>query len=447
MTAPFHSPFEVEIDPTLGEVRQLLEANRRQLERELGAPMSLATGTGFEGGRWTIRLGGDRPRLVLDRAAQRLLTEGPDRRTLFETFSLLRDLHGHPGGELLVTDCASTEAAVDRIAAAVATTWPSFDLHGVDWAALTAEHRPKILAAADPIPELKAWLARLGDPHTAVRPVDPPGRLPYRAVALGERLCLTVVPAETAGRRAGARAGDELLGPDVERLRQTQAGRPHSHAALVALGALRGPAGQEVELATRSGVRWTEAYARDPWPHPVEVRRLPSGEGYIRLRNWAPAQEQALDAAMEALADTPHLVFDLRGNGGGDFAMACRFRGRFLEADRQVGWIQYTLPGGGLGERTPTEASAAPPRLRWGQPLTVWIDSETYSASEDFLMGLAEAPDTRVLGSPSGGGSGRLRVLRLLPGWRLTITTCHTFTNDGHRIEGSGHPVSGPVPS
>ena len=62
-------------------------------------------------------------------------------------------------------------------------------------------------------------------------------------------------------------------------------------------------------------------------------------------------------------------------------------------------------------------------------------------------MGLAEAPDTRVLGSPSGGGSGRLRVLRLLPGWRLTITTCHTFTNDGHRIEGSGHPVSGPVPS
>ena len=44
MTAPFHSPFEVEIDPTLGEVRQLLEANRRQLEQHLNISHSVCNG-------------------------------------------------------------------------------------------------------------------------------------------------------------------------------------------------------------------------------------------------------------------------------------------------------------------------------------------------------------------------------------------------------------------
>ena len=37
-------------------------------------------------------------------------------------------------------------------------------------------------------------------------------------------------------------------------------------------------------------------------------------------------------------------------------------------------------------------------------------------------------------------------LLRFWPGYRLTITTCQTYTLDGHRIEGQGFPVSGPVP-
>jgi len=100
-----------------------------------------------------------------------------------------------------------------------------------------------------------------------------------------------------------------------------------------------------------------------------------------------------------------------------------------------------------MSAQEPIHAQAAEPALRWEKPLTIWTDPETYSASEDFLMGLSEEPQIQILGEPSGGGSGRLRVLRLMEGWRLTITTSHTFTNDGHRIEGAGHPVEGPIPA
>jgi carboxyl-terminal processing protease len=46
-----------------------------------------------------------------------------------------------------------------------------------------------------------------------------------------------------------------------------------------------------------------------------------------------------------------------------------------------------------------------------------------------------------VVGSPSGGGSGRPRSLHLLPGWRLTVSTALTYDRTGHCVEGAGVPV------
>ena len=96
-----------------------------------------------------------------------------------------------------------------------------------------------------------------------------------------------------------------------------------------------------------------------------------------------------------------------------------------------------------VAEWEPIQATASPEN--WSKPLVVLTDPETYSACEDFLMGLADQPSVTVRGEPSGGGSGRLRAVRLLPGHQLTVTTCHTATLDHHIIEGNGHPVDGPI--
>ena len=68
-------------------------------------------------------------------------------------------------------------------------------------------------------------------------------------------------------------------------------------------------------------------------------------------------------------------------------------------------------------------------------------DELTFSSSEDFLLGLQGLEHVTVVGSPSGGGSGRPRSLHLLPGWRLTVSTALTYDRTGRCVEGAGIPV------
>ena len=46
-----------------------------------------------------------------------------------------------------------------------------------------------------------------------------------------------------------------------------------------------------------------------------------------------------------------------------------------------------------------------------------------------------------VVGERTGGGSGRPRALRPLPGWTLTVSTALTFDRAGRCVAGSGIPV------
>ena len=255
MGPPFSSPVVVSADPDLVDVQGLFEANRAALEREIGTSFSFGVREPNIPSTWTLRLGASAPRLVFDREAQTLICEAPDRSSFFDTLSLLWDLHGHPGGTIPVQDCATVTEAVDRIEEAIRRSWPSFDLHNIDWLALTDQYRSKILTAEDPVPELKSWLACLGDCHTAMRPVEQPGRLPYRAVAQNDQVVLTEVPEGSTGHLAGARVGHALRGIDVARLRRESGGRPHSLPHLIGLTALRGPVGQDCLLYTSPSPR------------------------------------------------------------------------------------------------------------------------------------------------------------------------------------------------
>lgn len=124
--------------------------------------------------------------------------------------------------------------------------------------------------------------------------------------------------------------------------------------------------------------------------------------------------------------------------------MAHALRDRFLPDRRVCGYVRHTEPGRRLGPWEPLwgEPSEA---TRWDGPARFLTSPLSYSASEDAILGLQGLPHVQVVGEPSGGGSGRNRRLRLLPGWRLTISTGITWDARGRRVERLGVPVDVPV--
>jgi hypothetical protein len=81
-----------------------------------------------------------------------------------------------------------------------------------------------------------------------------------------------------------------------------------------------------------------------------------------------------------------------------------------------------------------------PTRFEWGtRPVIVLMDAWSFSATDVFLGALDELPHVTLLGTPSGGGSGRSRGFRLpRSGIELTVSTMASFRPDGTLYDGLG---------
>lgn len=119
-------------------------------------------------------------------------------------------------------------------------------------------------------------------------------------------------------------------------------------------------------------------------------------------------------------------------------------RGRFLREPTTLGSFRFSTGTGTLATARPLHAEPSP-SVRWPGRATILVDEMTYSAAEDFVFGLQGLEHITVLGSPTGGGSGRPRVIPLFDDLILTVSTALTYDRTGHCIELNGLPVDGPI--
>ncbi len=447
-------------------LRQLFHAQRSSLESELGVSLSLEPAArAGHGPTWLIGPSACTPELaqlglpacpapVLRRlpAEKILIADAPDVSGLFESLSLLRSFAWAPQDTLEGQPCASGEEAFLHAAEEIAHTWPSFQRRATSWLDLCIRYANATAVSLEPLAALQTLVAQLEDAHTAVRSTDriiPPS---FRARMAEGGVVLHEVPEHSAAWRAGAREGHRLLeidlGPAWQRVGATPQHRPYT----VPFRALSGEPGKSADfVAVGPGggmARWTESYQVPEPESLVTWRRLPSGSGYLRIKQWPSSEriDELVDAAFADFSSAPGLIVDLRGNPGGAGSVAARFRDRFLRGRTLLGTIQFTGPDGVLMPPEELWSEPAPARKRWHAAVRFLTDPGTYSASEDALLGLQGLPHVEVLGEPSGGGSGRARSIRLLPGWRLTVSSCLTFDRLGRCIEGAGIAVDHTIP-
>lgn len=139
-----------------------------------------------------------------------------------------------------------------------------------------------------------------------------------------------------------------------------------------------------------------------------KVEILPGNVGYIELRSFSnidfsdPADpaRQAADSALEFVAGTDAVIFDLRDNGGGAPSMVGYLTSAFTPAEAPIYNIFHSREG---VESEAPEIYRADPRLT--VPVYVLISARTGSAGEAFPYTLQAAKRATIVGEASGGAA------------------------------------------
>jgi retinol-binding protein 3 len=137
----------------------------------------------------------------------------------------------------------------------------------------------------------------------------------------------------------------------------------------------------------------------------VRVERLAGNIGYVDLRGFMPpaiAGETAT-AAMNFLASTEAVIFDMRQNGGGDPSMVA-FITSYLFGPQPVHLNDFYFRP--TNETRPSYTLPyVPGRRLTGKDVYVLTSSRTFSGAEEFTYNLKNLKRATIVGETTGGGA------------------------------------------
>ncbi len=256
---------------------------------------------------------------------------------------------------------------------------------------------------------------------------------------------------------------------------------------------LRGESG-ETESTHRIAPRRRPIYG--DWPRDKSHRTLDGNIGYLRVPEMTSDENvlRELDDAMDGFRKTKGLIIDVRGNGGGTRAILRRLfpyfmkkneaphvaniaayrlapdsgpmpeRGyldnRWLYPASWSGWTKaqrrsiqkakkrfrpkWKLPKGKFSDwhYFVLDRSANADAYHYDKPVVILLDRGCFSATDIFLSAFKGWRGVTMVGTPSGGGSGRSRGHRLPnSGLELRISSMASFRPNGLLYERRGvHP-------
>jgi carboxyl-terminal processing protease len=439
--------------PELAPSLPLLRAERAELEAVFGIPVVFVDEDPGIGPRWTIELDPERKDNALAWHADTLTlaSRARDADGLMTTFNQLHSLVALQVDRIRDQPHATIPDTVERIRREVAGTFPGFGIRDLNWNEVTGGHI-RGDGAAMTFEDMQRWIAELGDAHTAVRRPVPVYNPPYAVELAQESATFRRVREGSAAWNAGVRAGWSLAIDDPAGWLARTGAPPHARVLTAGRRAiaLEGVSQREFMATSPSGetVTWTESALAPSLKDIFSWDRVDARTGVIRLFNWFTGLglEDALDEALLTLRGAERLILDLRGNTGGNLLLAIGTRRRFLRERTRLGAIRFTRGDGTLADHVELQDGPSVDRVRWEGDLVVLTDLLTYSASEDFLLGLQGLPHVTVIGQRSGGGSGRPRTIRVMEDVAITISTALTFDRNGTCIENHGVPVDIEMP-
>ncbi|NWG22217.1 MAG: hypothetical protein HXY39_18070 [Chloroflexi bacterium] len=369
-------------------------------------------------------------------------------------------------GQLLVKT-NNRAANFEQLCQVIQAHYPYLDEKNINWDETCRRYQP-LVQAAQTDSEYHALvanlLAELGDGHTGlIHPHPGEGRL-YFGVGLRLDDGIVIEQVGNTARSAGVMPGAQILAVN---------GLPAEQALQALPLALRVGANdrQSRERAAFHILSTSEDFLELTYQNPqgpvetvilrrpqnppvpssgqngesgplISAETLPEGWGLIRISTFSPRNGHDLiaefDYALEEVRDTPGLILDLRGNGGGDSRLAEQMAGRFFAERFCYGEDRFRqrLPLRGWSLRF---AYCVQPR---GEivtiPLVLLMEGRNMSSAEQFIAIFRESSRAVTVGRQSGGSSGNPLTFPLTGGGLIRFSTGAFYTRSGLLVEGYG---------
>jgi carboxyl-terminal processing protease len=338
---------------------------------------------------------------------------------------------------------------------------PQFN--GVDWAAQRETYRAQAAAARDK-GELYAVLRRLvgslRDSHTRLFNDEEKSdwqKPRYLSVGLAVREIeglpvVTAVESGTLAARAGLAPGDVIVSLDGRPALEVFAERRTEQFASTAEAArwramatiFDGPENSLVRVEwrdknerLRAAVLQRTRRTREPR---LDIKKLPHGVFLVSFDIFTPQIALAYTRAWRnELREARALVFDLRGNGGGDANAMTDIASSLLPAGAKLG--AFTNRRGEIVMQPQTRHAltwASDSITRFDGPVVLLTATRTASAAEVFAASLREELRVRVIGATTCGCVLAINRHTLPDGGLLDVSVMDYRTARGTRLEAKG---------
>lgn len=153
----------------------------------------------------------------------------------------------------------------------------------------------------------------------------------------------------------------------------------------------------------------------------VKAEMLPGGIGYLKFNYFSgdPIAEKTAAAAMNFLANSEAIIFDLRSNGGGSPQMIAFLSGYIFDESVHLNSF-YNRPTDTTRESWSRDDV---PGDRFGgtKPIYVLTSERTFSGAEEFSYNLKNLKRGTIVGATTGGGAHPVMPVRLNNGFSMSM--------------------------
>ena len=164
--------------------------------------------------------------------------------------------------------------------------------------------------------------------------------------------------------------------------------------------------------------------------------------GYIYLGSFSNGFNDAnIVSAMTYFKDCKGLIIDVRDNSGGSLDYSKQLASCFFKEEKVTGYIKHKIGNGhtdfskALEVKTPANKN-----IQYQRQVVVLTNRMSFSATNDFVNRMKQAPNALIVGDKTGGGGGLPLSSEIPNGWLVRFSSSPMYDSNMQEIEWGINP-------